>query len=55
MPDETVELLFDDDELNQDGAATIAYAKLQYTHMSDFERNELRKALLRYCELDMLI
>ncbi len=54
MQDDAVELLFDDNELNQGGAATIAYAKLQYTHMSDFERNELRNALLRYCELDTL-
>lgn len=24
------------------------------THISDFERNELKKALLKYCELDTL-
>lgn len=53
-PDEKIELLFDGDQLKEGGAATIAYAKLQCTHMSDFERNELRKALLKYCELDTL-
>ncbi|EEZ95933.1 DUF2779 domain-containing protein [Legionella longbeachae] len=53
-PDEKIELLFDDEYLKEGGAATIAYAKLQFTHMSDFERKELRKALLKYCELDTL-
>ena len=54
VPDEKVELLFEDEYLKEGGAATIAYAKLQFTHMSDFERKELRKALLKYCELDTL-
>lgn len=54
VPDEEIELLFDDEYLKEGGAATIAYAKLQFTHMSDFERDELRKALLKYCELDTL-
>jgi hypothetical protein len=54
IPNEKIELLFEDDQLKEGGAAIIAYAKLQFTHMSDFERDELRKALLRYCELDTL-
>ncbi|HBD7093960.1 TPA: DUF2779 domain-containing protein [Legionella pneumophila] len=54
VPDAEIELLFDDEYLKEGGAATIAYAKLQFTHMSDFERREIRKALLRYCELDTL-
>ncbi len=54
IPNEKIELLFEDDQLKEGGAATIAYAKLQFTHMSDFERDELRKSLLRYCELDTL-
>ncbi|CEG55687.1 DUF2779 domain-containing protein [Legionella fallonii] len=54
VPDEEIELLFDDEYLKEGGAATIAYAKLQFTHMSDFEREELKKALLKYCELDTL-
>jgi hypothetical protein len=51
---EELELLFDSDELKAGGAATIAYAKMQFTEMSDFERSELSNALLRYCELDTL-
>jgi hypothetical protein len=54
VPDEKIELLFDDEYLKEGGAATIAYAKLQFTHMSEFERKQLRKALLQYCELDTL-
>ncbi|MFO8991831.1 DUF2779 domain-containing protein [Legionella pneumophila serogroup 1] len=53
-PNDEIELLFDDEYLKEGGAATIAYAKLQFTQMSDFEREELRKALLKYCELDTL-
>ncbi|MDG4950715.1 DUF2779 domain-containing protein [Weeksellaceae bacterium KMM 9724] len=36
------------------GAALTAYAKLQYTDMSEAEREQLTKALLKYCELDTL-
>ncbi|HAT1845511.1 TPA: DUF2779 domain-containing protein [Legionella pneumophila] len=53
-PNEEIESLFEDEFLKEGGAATIAYAKLQFTHMSQFERQELRKALLKYCELDTL-
>lgn len=54
VPNEKIELLFDDEFLKEGGAATIAYSKLQFMHISDFERAELKKALLRYCELDTL-
>ncbi len=54
ISDEDAQLLFDSDDLKEGGAATIAYAKLQFTNMSDSERGELRNALLRYCELDTL-
>jgi hypothetical protein len=47
-----VALLTESDELNNGGLALTAYARLQFTEMSDYERNELRKALLCYCELD---
>jgi hypothetical protein len=47
-----VELLSEEDELNNGGLALTAYAKLQFTHMSDYERDELKAALLKYCELD---
>jgi hypothetical protein len=36
------------------GAALTAYAKLQYQDMSDNEREEITKGLLKYCELDTL-
>lgn len=47
-------LLFEDDELADGGAALTAYAKLQFTEISDLEREALKKALLKYCELDTL-
>ncbi|TPH15866.1 DUF2779 domain-containing protein [Litorilituus lipolyticus] len=47
-----VELLSEGDELNNGGLALTAYARLQFTHMSDYEREELEKALLCYCETD---
>jgi len=36
------------------GAALTAYAKLQYEQMTDQEREQLTKGLLKYCELDTL-
>lgn len=52
ISDHDVELLSEGDELNNGGLALTAYAKLQFTHMSEYEKEELRKALLCYCELD---
>jgi len=48
------ELLFDSDELKEGGAALTAYARMQFEEMSDYERKEIEKALLKYCELDTL-
>jgi hypothetical protein len=31
-----------------------AYARMQFTEMSDAESHEIQKALLKYCELDTL-
>ncbi|WP_237759220.1 DUF2779 domain-containing protein [Legionella erythra] len=53
-PNEDIEWLFENEHLKEGGAAMIAYAKLQFTEMSDFERRALEKALLKYCELDTL-
>lgn len=36
------------------GAAMMVYAKMQFTEMTDKEREYYRNALLRYCELDTL-
>ena len=48
------ELLCDSDELRDGGAALTAYARMQFEEMSDYERSEIEKALLKYCELDTL-
>ena len=31
-----------------------AYSRMQFTQMSDIEREKIRLALLKYCELDTL-
>ncbi len=53
-PDNLDELLSASDSLTNGGAALTAYAKMQFTEMSDYEREQLRTALLKYCELDTL-
>jgi hypothetical protein len=40
--------------LKDGGAAMTAYARMQFSEMSDSERNALTNALLRYCELDTM-
>ena len=52
--DEDESKLYFDDELNHGGAAMTAYARMQFTEMSESECNEIRKALLKYCELDTM-
>jgi len=54
MPDNIDELLSDDDGIADGGAAMTAYAKMQFTDMSDYERERLKKGLQKYCELDTL-
>lgn len=49
-----IALLSEEDELNNGGLALSAYGKLQFTEMSDYERQALEAALLKYCELDTL-
>lgn len=41
-------------DIKNGGAALTAYAMMQFTQMSDVERNKTKEALLRYCELDTL-
>ena len=43
-----------DENLANGGAALTAYAKMQFTEMSEEERTLVVKGLLRYCELDTL-
>ncbi len=52
--EQQVVLLSQDDELKNGGAALMAYARMQFEIISDYERNELKTALLKYCELDTL-
>lgn len=54
ISDKDFELLSDSDEVKDGGAALTAYARMQFEVMSDYEREEIKKALLKYCELDTL-
>ncbi len=46
--------LNEDEELREGGAATTAYARMQFSDVNNTVREATRKALLRYCELDTL-
>lgn len=52
--DEKFEVLSEIEELKDGGAALTAYSKIQYTNMSEIERETIKSALLKYCELDTL-
>jgi hypothetical protein len=52
-PEETEDFTVDD-TIASGGAAMTAYARMQFTRMSDAERKLAIEALLRYCELDTL-
>jgi hypothetical protein len=54
VSDKDMRILRDGAELKDGGAAMTAYARMQFEEMSDFERKEIRKALLKYCELDTM-
>ncbi len=47
-------ILSGDNVLKDGGAALTAYARMQFEEMSDYERSEIQKALLKYCELDTM-
>ena len=48
-------LLSDEDgSIADGGAAMTAYASMQFTEMPDQERERIKDALLRYCELDTM-
>lgn len=51
---ESDERFFNEESINHGGAAMVAYAKCQFTGISDNEVATLRSALLKYCELDTL-
>lgn len=54
VSDKNLEILTEDDELANGGAALTAYGRMQFSEMSKIERKELSSALLRYCELDTM-
>ena len=55
VSDEDMDLLLSEAfELKDGGAAMSAYAKLQFEEMPEFEREEIKVALLKYCELDTM-
>lgn len=49
---EEFELISEEDEIREGGATMTAYARIQFEDMTDYERAEIKKALLKYCELD---
>ena len=49
--EQQVILLSQEDELKNGGAALMAYARMQFEVISDYERNELKSALLKYLSL----
>ncbi len=51
---EEVDKFITDDDLNSGGAALTAFAKMQFTEMTETERKEVIQGLLKYCELDTL-
>jgi len=54
VSDHDFKRLSEDDELRDGGAAMTAYARMQFEEMAEAERETIREALLRYCELDTL-
>lgn len=52
-PEERVNFIADE-RLADGGAAMTAYARMQFTEMSEAERGMIGKGLLKYCELDTL-
>ena len=54
IPQEDLDKILTDESLADGGAAMTAYARLQFSDVSESEREATRKALLRYCELDTL-
>ena len=51
---ESMNFLSEEDELSNGGAALTAYGRMQFSEISEYEKKELEKALLKYCELDTL-
>ncbi|MBN2552333.1 MAG: DUF2779 domain-containing protein [Spirochaetales bacterium] len=52
--EDDLEHLISDEHLADGAAAMIAYARMQFSEMGEAERQAIRQALLKYCELDTL-
>jgi len=49
------ELLYGEEEvIKEGGAAAVAYGRIQFTDMTEAERQRVRQSLLKYCEIDTL-
>ena len=51
---EDLEAMDVDIEIAEGGAAAMAFARLQFEDLSQQTREQIKAALLRYCELDTL-
>jgi len=49
-----IETFVNDSKIADGGAAMTAYSKIQFSEMSELERESVINALLKYCELDTL-
>lgn len=49
---EEMDSIITENSLADGGAAMTAYARMQFTEMTDLEADRVTKALLKYCELD---
>lgn len=47
-------LVAEDFGIAEGGAASLAYARLQFEALDKLSRQSIKEALLRYCELDSL-
>ncbi|MCO5143898.1 MAG: DUF2779 domain-containing protein [Oligoflexia bacterium] len=54
ISNESLDTVIIDGQIADGGAAMTAYARMQFTEMSDEESDLVAKALLKYCELDTL-
>ncbi|MCK5019062.1 MAG: hypothetical protein KAS32_18520 [Candidatus Peribacteraceae bacterium] len=54
VSDNDFSLISNNNEIKDGGAALTAYARMQFEDMSNYERTELKQALLKYCELDTM-
>lgn len=49
---EAIDPITNAEEIADGGAAMMAFAKMQFSEMSDTEAEKIQSALLKYCELD---